>query len=113
MTELYTLKTGANILLSFQAIPTDAVFRAMADPSAAVPPRDLALLFPGIQNLIAAEYRVTVKLGYHLKFKVVSEELTEECWKEKIEDNDKVSHMVWGQTLAKSFPGHTCETRPP
>ncbi|KAI4639551.1 uncharacterized protein J4E78_010878 [Alternaria triticimaculans] len=89
LAELYTLKTGANVLLSFQAIPTDAVFRAMADPSAAVPPQDLALLFPGIQNLIAAKYHVTVKLGYHLKFKVVSEELTEECWKEKIEDNDK------------------------
>ncbi|KAI4643299.1 uncharacterized protein J4E79_011239 [Alternaria viburni] len=90
LAELHTLKTGANILLSFQAIPTDAVRRAMADSSAAIQPRDLALLFPGIQKLITAEYRVTVKLGYHLKFKVVSEELTEECWKEKLEDHDKV-----------------------
>ncbi|KAI4911452.1 uncharacterized protein J4E92_010265 [Alternaria infectoria] len=90
LAELYTLKTGANILLSFQAIPTDAVIRAMADPSAAVPPPDLALLFPGIQKLVTAEYRVTVKLGYHLKFKVVSEELTEECWKQKLEDHHKV-----------------------
>ncbi|KAI4702621.1 hypothetical protein J4E89_010342 [Alternaria sp. Ai002NY15] len=85
LAELHTLKTGTNILLSFQAIPTDAVRRATADASAAVPPQDLALLFPGIQKLVTAEYRVTVKLGYHLKFKVVSEELTEECWAEKLE----------------------------
>ena len=94
MAELHTLKTGAHILLSFHAIPTDAVFRAMADPSAAVPPRDLALLFQGIQKLVTAEYRVTVKLGYHLKFKVASEELTEECWKEKIEKHYKVSPFL-------------------
>jgi len=96
LAELHTLKTGANILLSFQAIPTDAVIRAMADPSAAVPPRDLALLFPSIRKLVTAEWRVTVKLGYILKFKVVSEELTEECWKDKIEKHYKVSYyMVW------------------
>ncbi|KAI4669662.1 uncharacterized protein J4E88_009944 [Alternaria novae-zelandiae] len=90
LAELHTLKTGANILLSFQAIQTVAARNVVADSSAAIQPRDLALLFPGIQKLITAEYRVTVKLGYHLKFKVVSEEMTEECWKEKLEDHDKI-----------------------
>ena len=94
MAELHTLKTGANILLSFQAIPTVAAMNVVADFSAAVPPRDLALLFPSIRKLITAENRVTVKLGYILKFKAVSEELTEECWKEKIETHYKVSSFL-------------------
>jgi hypothetical protein len=67
----------------------------VADPSAAVPVSDLALLFPSIQELVAAHYRVTVKLGFYLKFKVVSEDLTEECWREKVENHFKVSFIVW------------------
>ncbi|KAI4638612.1 hypothetical protein J4E93_009913 [Alternaria ventricosa] len=89
LAELHTLKTGANILLSLQALPTVAVMNVVADSSAAIPPRYLALLFTSIQKLLTAEYRVTVKLGYHLKFKVVSEELTEECWAEKLEKHHK------------------------
>ncbi|KAI4950278.1 hypothetical protein J4E91_004935 [Alternaria rosae] len=89
LAELHTLKTRANILLSFQAMQTRGVVVAVADLSAAIPLPDLALLFPSIQKLVAAEYRVTVKLGYHLKFKVVSEDLTEECWAGKIGDHYK------------------------
>jgi len=81
-------------LLSLQALPTVAMMNVVADSSAAVPPRYLALLFPSIQKLLTAEYRVTVKLGYHLKFKVVSEEMTEECWAEKLEKHHKVSPLL-------------------
>jgi hypothetical protein len=93
LAELHNLRRRTNIQLSFQAV--NGLCDPLADPSATIPILDLTLLFPSIQELIAAHYHVTVKLGFYLKFKVVSEDLTEECWREKVESYFKVNFIVW------------------
>jgi hypothetical protein len=97
LSELHTLKRHASIQLSFLPAPSKpapSMHTLVADASAAIPISHLALLFPSIRELVAAEYCVTVKLGYHLKFKVVGEDLTEESWADKVEGHYKVRWIV-------------------
>jgi hypothetical protein len=93
LSELHTLKRYASIQLSFLPAPSNHTL--VADASAAIPISHLALLFPSLRELVAAQYCVTVKLGYHLKFKVVGEDLTEESWADKVEGHYKVRGIVW------------------
>jgi hypothetical protein len=64
-----------------------------ADQSAAIDVDELAILFSELCSLLDARIKVSIKLGYLLKFEVKKEELTVACWSQKIADHQEVSPL--------------------
>jgi len=91
MQYLHSLKPKSSILLTLQ-FAEHLLQPSVADKNAAVHIDYLTVLFPELEKLVKAGYKVSVKLGYLLKFRVWKEELTAECWTRKIECHQMVSH---------------------
>jgi len=86
----HTMKPRAEITLSLHF--ADSHCGAGADRTAVVP---VAILLRELQaeilRLLYKGYKVNMKFGYVLKFAVQADELTEECWNEKIRAHQEVS----------------------
>ena len=66
------------------------------DRTAAVPVDRLAFIFPGLRSLVEAGHKMSVKLGYLLRLVIKVEDLTAECWTDKINKQQDVSSQTTG-----------------